>query len=129
MILVNEGKRSGQEVLDEMERDLREKIALFSNPNPAGKITNEKISYGLCPKCRKGQIYANIKGYGCSEYKAGCTFFISGKIAGKAVSESLVKKLLQSGKTEMLRGFTGKNGKFSARLVLKEDKTIGFSFK
>ncbi|BDP70084.1 hypothetical protein EfmAA94_12570 [Enterococcus faecium] len=40
-----------------------------------------------------------------------------------------LRDLLSKGKTsKVVKGFTGKKGKFDAVLVLKEDMTIGFSF-
>ena len=47
----------------------------------------------------------------------------------KAITEKQAKQLLENGRTELIKNFTGKSGrKFDAYLVLNKDKTIGFEF-
>lgn len=89
-------------------------------------IKKERTSLGNCPVCKKGKIFENKAGYGCDQWKEGCKFFI-GKIAGKSLTENQVKQLLTEGQTGVIKGFTGKKGKFAARLVLSNGK-IEFDF-
>lgn len=35
---------------------------------------NEEAKSGICPVCKKGTVIKGKTAYGCSEYKAGCTF-------------------------------------------------------
>src|SRR5699024_7802849 len=72
----------------------------------------EKQSYvGKCPSCEKGMILNKGKFYGCTEYKVGCTFTLSKKLLGKTVSQSNIKKLLNGGRTNIIKGFKSKKGK------------------
>lgn len=79
-----------------------------------------------CPDCG-GDILTKSFGYGCANFDKdnpdSCKFMI-GKIADKDISVSLVKELLETGKTQTIRGFKSKNGtKFDACLVLAKDET------
>lgn len=80
---------------------------------------------GKCPLC--GENVARTKfGYGCTGYKNGCKFTISGKICQRVISAQNVKKLLETGKTYKIQGFvsprTGKS--FDAALKLENGKTV-----
>jgi DNA topoisomerase-3 len=82
---------------------------------------------GKCPKCG-GTVIEGQKAYGCSAWKTGCQFRISKTIAGKALSASMVKALLDKGRTRKLKGFKSRAGKsFDAVLVLK-DGELTFDF-
>ena len=56
-------------------------------------------------------------GYGCGNYKkdkSGCNFNI-GEIAGMVIPEEQVRKLIENGITDTIRGFKSKTGrKFDA---------------
>lgn len=110
----------------------KELNTIVSNGN---EIKIEKIesqrheNLGICPVCNKGHISANKLGYGCSRYKEGCKFFVSNKIAGKAISEGIIKKLIKDKKTNLIKGFTSKAGKkFDAHLKFTNGK-VQFDFK
>lgn len=58
-----------------------------------------------------------------------CDFKLWPTVAKKKLTKTNLRDLLSKGKTsKVVKGFTGKKGKFDAVLVLKEDMTIGFSF-
>lgn len=102
---------------------------------------------GVCPVCGAPVIDRGPKAktYSCSSntverveqpdgtvkwvQTAGCGFQVWKRVSGKAISIAQITKLLAKGKTDVIKGFTGKSGKpFDARLVLKPDKSIGFEF-
>ena len=89
----------------------------------------EKTEY-QCPKCGK-LVLKQGNFYKCTDYVDkvhGCNFWI-GKIAGKAVGDKNIERLLSSGETELIHGFKSSNGnKFDAYLYLNEDKDIKFRF-
>ncbi|MCT8977134.1 DNA topoisomerase [Clostridium sp. CX1] len=82
---------------------------------------------GICPICSKGQIVKNKKGYGCTNWSNGCKFFVS-EICGKKISTVQIKKIIERGRTDIIKGFKSKKGTdFDAALILKEGK-IQFDF-
>ncbi|WP_242842591.1 DNA topoisomerase [Clostridium tyrobutyricum] len=108
------------------------------NFNAALKIENARVTFdfsvkneslGACPVCKIGKIASNKSGYGCSRWKEGCKFFIGKQIAGKNITESIVKKLITGKSTGVIKGFKSKAGKsFDAVLILKDGK-VNFDFQ
>jgi DNA topoisomerase-3 len=91
---------------------------------------NEEKQLGVCPKCG-GAVIDKGKFYGCAAYQtAKCSFTLNKKMLGKTISAANVKKLLASGKTNLMKGFKGKSS-FDAYIVWKDQKegTIQFEFK
>ncbi len=86
---------------------------------------------GPCPKCG-AQVFAHGTNYVCEKAvgaKRSCKFRSGAVILQQAVEAGQIKKLLASGKTDLLKGFVSrKTGrKFEAFLVLKEGE-VGFEF-
>lgn len=82
---------------------------------------------GRCPKCKKGIVMLYPKIATCTNKE--CDFKLWPMIAKKKLTKTNLRELLSKGKTrKVVKGFTGKKGKFDAVLILKEDLTIGFSF-
>lgn len=105
--------------------NLFEQIIKSKNITVSEKITDDIL--GICPICSKGQIVKNKKGYGCTNWSSGCKFFIS-EICGKKIPITQIKKIIESGKTDLIQGFKSKKGvDFNARLILKDEK-IQFEF-
>ena len=89
----------------------------------------EKKSF-LCPKCQKGTIRESAKSFYCTEYKTDCDFTVWKEIAGKKITGSMVKELIEQGKTKKLKGFTSKANKpFDAVLILDDSKKVVFHFQ
>jgi len=80
-----------------------------------------------CPKCG-GKIYIGIKGYNCSNYRnptIKCDFVVWRNIAGRKISPEEVKTLCEKGATDILDGFTTRDGKiFSKQLVISETNKV-----
>jgi DNA topoisomerase III len=77
----------------------------------------------VCPRCGLGTLIENRKGYGCSTWvsreEPGCGFVIWKTIAGKPISEELVRELVEKRRTRELPGFRSRTGRpFRAALVL-----------
>jgi DNA topoisomerase-3 len=93
------------------------------------KMQEEKY-LGQCPKCGAGVL---DKGnfYGCSAYKSvNCDFTLNKKILGKTLSAANMRKLLDKGKTNLIKGFKGKS-EFDAYVAWKDkaEGSIHFEFK
>ena len=79
---------------------------------------------GKCPICHK-DVIKNRYGYGCTGYKEGCTFKISGLICHKQIPKTEAINILNNGISNKIEGFISKNNKeFSAKLKLDENKII-----
>ncbi len=91
----------------------------FKFPDPDGS----RQSLGKCPLCN-AEIYETAKAFSCSKWKStGCKFAIWKIIAGKQITESIAKKLLKQGETQLLKGFKNRSGaSFETRLVLKNGR-------
>lgn len=76
---------------------------------------------GKCPICNKN-IYENAKSYYCEDYQ-NCGFSIWKVICSKKLSITIIKELLEKGKTKTINGFKSKAGKtFSASLIIDGNK-------
>src|SRR5438309_5125402 len=96
------------------------------------KIDAEKHeALGLCPICKKGQVYVLDRAYACENAVAKektCTFRISKNILHREIPKEQVQKLITTGKTDLLPKFVSKKGRpFSAHLKLENGK-VGFEF-
>jgi DNA topoisomerase-3 len=83
----------------------------------------ERANLGPCPVCGR-DVIENRKGYSCwSKDDPGCGFVIWKRKAGKILPVSVVKELMEKGRTEkQVTGFKGRSGKsFRAKLALEQD--------
>ncbi|MFN7253152.1 MAG: DNA topoisomerase, partial [Anaerobacillus sp.] len=85
---------------------------------------------GKCKLC-SGDVVDKGKFYGCSNYKkTACTFTISKSILGKKLTETTVTKLLNTGKTSVLKGFKRGDKTFSAALIWDEkEQKVSLNFE
>ena len=96
------------------------------------KIDTEKHeALGLCPVCKKGQVYVLERAYACENAVASpktCSFRVSKMILHRDIPKEQVQKLIATGKTDLLPKFISKKGRpFSAYLKLENGK-VGFEF-
>ncbi|WP_226584111.1 type IA DNA topoisomerase [Halobacillus litoralis] len=90
------------------------------------KKWNEPIA--KCPACAAGEIIDRYKFYACSAYKDGCSVTFPKRLAGKTLTQNMIKTLCEKKRTKVLKGFKGKKT-FSTALTLDEDYKIKFDFK
>jgi len=100
--------------------------------NATVKLSEDfKPAFGLCPICKKGQVYVLDRAYACENAVAKektCTFRISKNILHREIPKEQVQKLITTGKTDLLPKFVSKKGRpFSAHLKLENGK-VGFEF-
>jgi DNA topoisomerase-3 len=101
--------------------------------NSAGeRFISENERKMLCPFCKKTMFQGKMS-YSCSGYKdePPCKFQVYSVIGGKKITETQVLMLLASGRTGIIKGFTGqKSGKvFDAALKIdREKKAVVYDF-
>lgn len=109
-------------LVEELKKLQYEKTNINSQSNNLSNVV-----LGKCPKCGKEVISTSGK-FGKYFKCNSCDFKISGKIAGKTITDTNVKDLLKNNKTKEIKGFISKNNKkFNAILIL-DGETIKFSF-
>ena len=90
---------------------------------PAKKKTAKKsatIASEKCPKCKQGNILKGKTVYGCSQFKAGCSFRMPFSFMGKKISENQLIRLLAKGSTVNLKGFKTDTGKADGAIVFND---------
>ena len=125
---VETGENSYPDYIDNIKNIVRNIIQDLDGIKIEKPVVESK-TIGSCPKCQKGDIIEGKKGYGCSGYKDGCNFVIWKEIAGKKISLSIAKTLIEKRRTKKLEGFISKaQNKFSASLILNNDYKVEFDF-
>ena len=87
------------------------------------EVRIERANLGPCPVCGR-DVIENRKGYSCwTRDDPGCGFVIWKKKAGKILPVSVVKELMEKGRTEkQVTGFRGRSGRtFRAKLRLEQN--------
>ncbi|MCP3763573.1 DNA topoisomerase 3 [Domibacillus sp. A3M-37] len=125
-VFIEQSKRLAEKIV----RDAVQHSAgwTFDAPSKSTPPSNQPL--GPCPKCGS-PVVEKIKFYGCSAYQSSkCDFTLGKKMLGKSISAANVKKLLDKGKTNLIKGFKGKRP-FDAYLIWKDknDGTVQFEFK
>jgi len=87
---------------------------------------------GACPKC-KSRVFEHGVAYVCEKAvgpQRSCDFRSGRLILQQPIEREQMKKLLETGRTDLLTGFVSKkNRKFKAFLVKQPDGKIGFEFQ
>ena len=93
-------------------------------------LSSEQKSYPVyrCPKCGQQCVGIYAKVAKCRHET--CGFHVFREVCGILLSEDIIRDLIGSGRTPILKGLTSKAGKkFNARLVLSEDYATSFEFE
>lgn len=105
-----------------------DKIESYGGKTFVKKTTTVSASFGACPLC-KAEIMDFPKSYSCSKWKEGCGFTIWKMVAKKKISDSQVKKIITSSRSDLIKGFKSKAGKsFDAYLVMNKEGKVEFEF-
>lgn len=128
---IKDGKMAKEVFMMEISEYVRSLVnAKKQDDNTEAKsmFRDSRESIGICPICKKN-IIEYPKSYSCESGKTGCGFIFWKMVAGKEITKTQIKKLLEKRKTDLIKGFKSKSGKdFDAYLVLKEDNTTAFVF-
>lgn len=70
-----------------------------------------------------GRIFMGRKGYGCSHYKAGCSFVIWKQSFNKTLTNVMIRVLIEKGRTGKLKFQSDNGATFEAKIILKDRQT------
>ena len=126
---IADGKEDYQAFVSSMEQIVREWYsAVVSSANTEKYVSDEDTL--SCPFC--GARVIKKYGYFCSAKRdTGCPFSVGKEYCGKTISDAQAIRLIEKGKTTLIKGFKRKDGKgeFDAYLVVdKTARKIKFEF-
>ncbi|MCM3227572.1 type IA DNA topoisomerase [Terribacillus saccharophilus] len=114
--------------INKMISETPEKLNVESIEKIIEESTKEK-TLGKCPSCKDGEIVSRTTFYGCNRYKEGCKQSFPHELLKKKITEAQLKRLLEKGKTTVIKGFEGKK-LFDAFLTLQINSEKGtYSYK
>ncbi len=117
------------------EREIRsifESNTEFTPSPPPGAVKDNPeegsgVEVGKCPLCGCPVTHRKFR-FACEKHGDGCDFSIGGKICGVTVTDEMMSRMLTTGTSGLIKGFTSKNGKlFDAELQLESGK-LKFEF-
>ena len=117
---IRDGKADQNKLLDSILIDIKNVLSTsdVSKFKLKKNYKNDKTVVGQCPNCGKN-IIESAKSFYCSGFKEGCKFSVWKTIAGKKISKTNIKQLLENGVTTEIKGFKAKSGKqFNAKLQI-----------
>lgn len=124
------GKEDYYSFVSDMNETIRRWYTIIATYTGETYTSKENTQQLPCPFCGAKVIKKNS--YFCSAKKAtGCPFSVSQAICGKKITDAQVLRLIEKGKTTLIRGFKKKNGAgtFDAYLVAdKAERRIRFEF-
>lgn len=88
-----------------------------------GEADDLEKEIGICPVCNTPVLEKRFE-YACATPEC---FKVGKHIKGKTIIPSMVKDLLQNGQTGWIKGFQGKKGAYTAKILFKNGK-IEFEF-
>ena len=69
-----------------------------------------------CPRCKEGIILKGKNAFGCNKFKSGCKTIIPFEILGKKLTNTQIKKLINNGKSSLIKGLLINGQKKNAKL-------------
>lgn len=117
-------KLSHKIVEDAVEQSREWKLESYdvsSMPKQASKFTlGSKVA--TCKACG-GDLVDKGDFYGCANYKKSqCNVTVSKTIMGKKISAAMIKKVMETGKSNLIKGFQKGKDKFDAYLIWDEQE-------
>lgn len=122
---VSAGTLSRKEYMEKIDETIVEIIDSIKTAKTLTIHNGQNIdSLGVCPLCKSAVVESKIS-YGCSNWKNGCQFKIWKTMFGKNITPAAAKKVLEKGKSGLIKDFTYQSGdKYNGYLILADDGTI-----
>ncbi|CAH1190903.1 type IA DNA topoisomerase [Paenibacillus sp. JJ-223] len=117
------GSRQAESVATRSRTAAAATTGTIKTPDKANAGSREAL--GSCPSqgCT-GHIIEGNKGFGCTRYKEGCRFVIWKEYAGKKITGTMLKSLIEKGSTQVL-SFKRKDGSTVKARIILEDRSTG----
>ena len=115
---IGEGSLTKEDFLNDIIQDIRSYIDTVK-----GEADDLEKEIGICPVCNTPVLEKRFE-YACATPEC---FKVGKHIKGKTIIPSMVKDLLQNGQTGWIKGFQGKKGAYTAKILFKNGK-IEFEF-
>jgi len=124
---VEDGSLARAEFMGEIRSFVERMVDEVKSMDAEGLAQRMRRTVGRCPRCG-AEVVAGPRAYSCSRWKEGCGFYVWRTVAGRPLKPVEVTRLLEEGRTGLLRGFKSKAGRrFAAYLTLAESG-ITFAF-
>ncbi len=129
-LFMDEMKQMVTEVVEQVKRSPRKVFALAEEepviPEKKEKAAPAEPQETTCPACKKGILKKGKSAWGCSDWKDGCRFVVPFEFMGKKLTESQLKRLVDKGKTTLIKGLKQENETVDGFLELTDDFKITF---
>jgi len=123
-------RKADGETMHARSRTATPKSASFGQ---SGKAALTSAAPGIITKCPRpgcgGSIFMGRKGYGCSNYNAGCSFVIWKENHGRLLTDAQVKALIEKGKTGKMKLVLADGTQIQARLMIRSVETGELTFQ
>lgn len=119
---IADGSYDNEKFLDEIKSFSSELVEILKQTGSTIDLKKKK-----CPKCKEGELYEGEKFISCKR-KEECGFIIFRVINKKKVSDSQILKLLEKGKTDVIKGFHKKDSEKTFDVALKFDENFKVVF-
>ena len=125
---IEKGRESKDAFMSDIIGYVKEIVSQYSQRAENTALGSSRTAAAKCPKCGRN-VVEFPKSFSCESGKDGCGFVVWKTVAGKTITSAQAKKLIEKGKTDVIKGFTSKAGKpFEAYLVLTDDHKVQFEF-
>ena len=95
-------------------------------PRKTKTSTKGDLTELLCPKCKKGKLLKGKTAYGCSTWKAGCSFRLPFYFMEKKLPDNQLARLMKLGSTIQLKGFKQNGHKLNGKVKFNKSFELEF---
>lgn len=117
------GSRKGRSSTRQTSRSQSRNGQPSTNATPTPTKSASTATPPQCPACRVDLVEGQ-RGYGCGRWREGCRFVVWKEIAGKKVTKTVLRTLLDKGKTRLATGFRTEAGAACRGRLILDGQTV-----
>lgn len=106
---ISDGKEEYQKFIQDIEQNVRSWYETIAHSN--SNTYTSKADQLSCPICGAKVIKGKFRYFCSSKKEKGCNFSIPSELCSKAITDTQVLRLIEKGKTTVIKGFKSKAGK------------------